>query len=225
MSRIAPPSRPDCSDVHSSQGPSCLDDRDPGRFLDPAEIVQLLGAARDPYRTLYQVAVHTGLRRGELLGLRWRDVDLRNGLLHVRRSLDRVKDGNTYVVREALLKTRASRRTIDLSPHPGPDAPRVPGNDPEGDYVFRSQTGERLDPDNVDRRFKANLTLVGLREIRFHDLLYTHTWLLIAAGVQHRRLRPFSTANARDKQKRGVARRATRAGPRSRVSARRPPRP
>ncbi len=85
-------------------------------FFTPDEIGRLLDIAPEPWRTLYEVAVHTGMRRGELLGLHWRDVDLEKGVIHVRRSLGRMKDGDGYVVREAPLKTRASRRVIDLSP-------------------------------------------------------------------------------------------------------------
>lgn len=92
-------------------------------FLQPAEIERLLEVAQEPWRTLYLVAVHTGLRRGELLGLRWRDADLRKGLLHVRRSLGRIRNGEhegngqgpRYVIQEATLKTRHSRRSVDLS--------------------------------------------------------------------------------------------------------------
>ncbi len=161
------------------------DERDEMRFLTPAEIARLLDASEEPYRTLYEVAVHTGMRRGELLGLRWRDVDLQRGLIHVRRSLGRMKDGDAWVVREAPLKTRASRRTIDLSPTLVQTLLAFPaGDDPARDYVFRSQTGGPLDPDNVDRAFKPHLALAGLpEEIRFHDLRHTHASLLIAAGV------------------------------------------
>jgi integrase len=160
------------------------DDRDLVRFLEPAEIAQLLEGVEEPYRTLYEVAIHTGMRRGELLGLRWRDVDLRKGLIHVRRSLGRVKDGDGWVVREAPLKTRASRRMIDLSPTLVQTLLAFPaGDDPERDYVFRSQVGGPLDPDNVDRAFKRHLTTAELPDVRFHDLRHTHASLLIAAGV------------------------------------------
>jgi integrase len=154
-------------------------------FLTPAEIRRLLQVAPEPWRTLYEVAIHTGMRRGELLGLRWRDVDLAKGILHVRRSLGRMKDGDGYVVREAPLKTRASRRTIDLSPALVQTLLAFPaGDDPECDYVFRSQAGGSVDPDNVDRAFKAHLVLAELADgIRFHDLRHTHASLLIAAGV------------------------------------------
>src|SRR5436853_4974518 len=74
-------------------------DGDRLQILQPNEIARLLGAAEDPSRTLYLVAVHTGLRRGELLGLRWRDLDLHKSLLHVRRTRGRVKDGAEYARR------------------------------------------------------------------------------------------------------------------------------
>lgn len=143
---------------------------------------RLLYSSEEPYRTLYRVAVHTGLRRGELLGLRW---GLHSGVLHVRRTRGRVRDGERYVVREAPLKTRHSRRTIDLSPSLIEILLVFPASDdPEEAHVFRSgQTGGPLDPDNIDRVFKRHLTLAGLHEIRLHDLRHTHASLLIAAGV------------------------------------------
>src|SRR5207244_420865 len=110
--------------------------------------------------------------------------DLRKGLIHVRRSLGRVKDGDVHVVREAPLKTRASRRSIDLSPTLVQTLLTFPaGDDPEGDYVFRSQAGGPLDPDNLDRAFKRHLTAAGLPDVRFHDLRHTHASLLIAANT------------------------------------------
>ncbi len=152
--------------------------------LQSAQIRQLLEVAEQPWRTLYEVTIQTGLRRGEVLALRWRDVDLKQGLLHVRRSLGRFRDGERYCVKETTLKSRHSRRTVDLAPsvvqtllaHPA-------GDDPEGDFVFRSRTGGPIDPDNVDRAFKRHLTAAELPNVRFHDLRHTHASLLIAAGV------------------------------------------
>jgi integrase len=154
------------------------------RILQPEEIGRLLEAAADPWRTLYAVAVHTGLRRGELLALRWGDLDFAQGTLHVRRSLNRLRDGDGYVVKETPLKTRYSRRTIDLSPVAIGELLQLPaGDDPDHDTVFRSRAGGFIDPDNVDRAFKRHLTLAGLPDLRFHDLRHTHASLLIAAGV------------------------------------------
>lgn len=140
--------------------------------------------AEEPYRMLYLIAVDTGLRRGELLGLHWQDVDLSRKLLYVRRSLGRIREGNRYVVREMAVKTRHSRRTIDVSPavvaallvH------RTNG-DSHTDYVFRSRAGGPIDPSDLNRVFRRHLALAGLPHVRFHDLRHTHASLLIEAGV------------------------------------------
>jgi integrase len=155
------------------------------QFLTPAEVDKLLAIAEPPYGTLYLTAVHTGMRRGELLGLRWRDVDLRTGRIQVRRSLARFKNGARYVVGETPLKTRYSRRTIeDLSSSLRDALLALPaGDDEEWDYVFRSRAGGPMDPDNLDRTFRRHLALAGLPQVRFHDLRHTHASLLIAAGV------------------------------------------
>ncbi len=154
-------------------------------ILQPAEIERLLQVAEEPYHSLYVLAVHSGMRRGELLGLRWRDMDLDGRRIQVRRSLARFRSGDRYVVGETPLKTRHSRRVIDdLST----EAIRVlrelsRGDDPERDYVFLSRTGGPIGPDNLDRAFKRHLDIAGLPEIRFHDLRHTHASPLIAAGV------------------------------------------
>ena len=130
------------------------------------------------------LAIHTGLRRGELLGLRWGDLDLQKGLLFVRRSLTRVRQGESYVIQEGPTKSRSSRRTIDLSPDIVQALLRHPaGDDPTRDYVFRSRTGGPIDPSNLDTSFRRDLAAAGLPEVRFHDLRHTHASLLIAAGV------------------------------------------
>lgn len=153
--------------------------------LQADEIFRLLEVAKEPWRTLYEVAMRgTGMRRGELLALRWRDLDLAKGLLYVRRSLNRFRDGDHYVVREAPLKTRYSKRTIDLSPYTVQALLALPaGDDPERDFVFRSQAGGPIDPDNVDRAWKRDLTAAGLADRPFHSTRHTHASLLIAAGV------------------------------------------
>ena len=152
--------------------------------LQPDDIARLLDVAAEPYRALYLLALTTGLRRGELLGLRWGDVDLQKGLLFVRRSLTRVRQGNHYVIREGPTKSRLSRRTIDLSPETVQVLLQHPaGDDPARDYVFHSRTGGPIDPSNLDTSFRRDLAAAGLPEIRFHDLRHTHASLLITAGV------------------------------------------
>ena len=156
------------------------DDRDVTSILKPEEILRLLDAAEEPYRSLYRLAVYSGMRRGEILALRWSDVDLHRGRVHVRRTRGRVKDGEEYRVVDGPVKTRASRRPIDVSRSV---LLALPTGDSEGDYVFRNRAGEPIDPDNLVRVFDRHLTLAGLPPIRFHDLRHTHASLLIAADV------------------------------------------
>jgi len=159
------------------------------QILTPETFARLLEVAEEPWRTLYLVAVRTGLRRGELLALKWADLNLSQKFLDVKQSLGRIRDGDRYVVREAPLKTRKSRRRVGLSAdvveallaHPA-------GDDPDRDYVFRSQAGGPIDPDVVGRAFKRHLTLANLREIRFHDLRHTFASFEIAAGVHPKTL-------------------------------------
>jgi integrase len=78
--------------------------------LNPSQVAALLSAATGSrLEALYVVAIHTGLRRGEMLGLRWEDVDLGAGTQSVRRSLD--VDGTLKTP-----KNPASRRTLKLTP-------------------------------------------------------------------------------------------------------------
>ncbi|HEY6103587.1 MAG TPA: site-specific integrase [bacterium] len=154
-------------------------------YLLPDEIARLPEVAEDPWRMLYTLAVHTGMRRGELLGLRWSDLDMRKGRLLVRRSLSRVPNGRGgYDVKDSPLKTRHSLRSLDLSPSLVDALLTFPaGDDPAHDYVLRSQAGGPIDPDNVDRAWKRHLTAAGLADRPFHSTRHTHATLLIAAGV------------------------------------------
>jgi integrase len=82
------------------------------RLLEPEQVKTLLEAARgDRLEALYVLAVTTGLRQGELLGLKWEDVDLEDGTLRVRRTLATAKDGPQLTAP----KTKGSRRTVRLT--------------------------------------------------------------------------------------------------------------
>ncbi|CAA9407354.1 MAG: Integrase [uncultured Rubrobacteraceae bacterium] len=82
------------------------------RPLTPEQVKQLLDAARgDRLEALYVLAVHTGLRQGELLGLKWEDVDLESGSLPVKRTLTTARGGP----RLAAPKTKGSRRRVSLT--------------------------------------------------------------------------------------------------------------
>lgn len=85
--------------------------------LSAPDARRLLEAARgDRLEALYVLAVHTGMRRGELLGLQWADVDLDTATVRVRRTLTRTENGRKLALGEP--KTKKSRRTVRLTPAP-----------------------------------------------------------------------------------------------------------
>ena len=119
---------------------------------------------------LYYLDLATGLRRGELLGLKWTDIDLDRGVLKIQRAISRQ---NGKVV-EAPLKTKNAYRTLPLSA----DAidvlmqqRRKTGN---SEWVFPSPTGGPMSPDSVLHMLQRVLKRAGLPRIRFHDLRHPY---------------------------------------------------
>ena len=128
---------------------------------------------------LYYLDLATGLRRGELLGLKWTDVDLDRGVLKIQRAISRQ---NGKVV-EAPLKTKNAYRTLPLSA----DAISVlkmqkckVGN---SEWVFPSPTGGPMSPDSVLHMLQRVLKRAGLPRIRFHDLRHTFATMALQNGV------------------------------------------
>ncbi len=166
----------------------------PTRFrpLTAVEARHFLDAARaDRLHALYELALRTGLRKGELLGLRWEDLDLATGTASIRRSLQRTRTGG---LTHLPTKTRASERRIalpteclhSLKEHKErQDMEReTAGPDWRGEsLVFTTPTGRPLDPANLTRRFRSFLGRAGLRRIRFHDLRHSTATLLLEQGV------------------------------------------
>ena len=119
---------------------------------------------------LYYLDLATGLRRGELLGLKWTDIDLDRGVLKIQRAISRQ---NGKVV-EAPLKTKNAYRTLPLSA----DAISVlkmqkckVGN---SEWVFPSPSGGPMSPDSVLHMLQRVLKRAGLPRIRFHDLRHPY---------------------------------------------------
>ena len=160
--------------------------------LTAEECHRLLDAARgDRFEALYTLAVTTGMRLGELLGLRWQDIDIEAGNIHVRHTLLRLKDG--LKLREP--KTPQSRRRIALTPQ-AIDALRhhrarqaaerlqLGAVWDDHDLVFANGIGRPLEQGNVLRRsFWPILERAALPRCRFHDLRHTCATLLLQQGV------------------------------------------
>ena len=128
---------------------------------------------------LYYLELATGLRRGELLGLKWEDIDLERGDLRVRRQVSRI---NGEVV-EAPLKTKNAYRTLPLAEDTVSvlkEQRKKVGNSP---WVFPSPNGGPISPDSVLHMLHRVLKRAGLPKVRFHDLRHTFATLALQNGV------------------------------------------
>src|SRR5215217_1853019 len=160
--------------------------------LSASEARKLLEVAQgDRLEALYVLAVHTGMRRGELLGLKWPDVDWENATVRVRRTLTR--KGTGHVLGEP--KTKKSRRTVRLT-HKAVEALRshrarqaqeklrVGSLYQDQDLVFSGYNGGLINPSNLRQRsFKPLLKRAGLPQITFNDLRHTCASLLFQRNV------------------------------------------
>ena len=158
-------------------------------FLTPEEVRELLNHADEPCRTVIFLAVMTGMRRGEIFGLQWGDIDWFNDKIHVRRNLFwQVKRELTGRPDEPLWmflspKSKRSFRTIVMSPELKKilEIHRITCPVGKDDLVFCNKAGNPVDPANfVKREFEPALMRASLRKIRFHDLRHTYATFLIA---------------------------------------------
>jgi integrase len=160
--------------------------------LDAEQARRLLETARgDRLEALYVLALNTGMRQGELLALKWDDVDLERSLVRVRRTLTRSDKG--FVLGEP--KTKRSRRTIRLTAgavqtlrahlsRQLEEIERMGSLYEPGGLIFATETGTIINPSNLrNRSLKPLLGRAGLRPIRFHDLRHTCATLLLSKDV------------------------------------------
>ncbi|MFZ5848610.1 MAG: tyrosine-type recombinase/integrase [Actinomycetota bacterium] len=162
-----------------------------GRGLSVEQARTLLRHTKsDRLHALYVLAIYLGLRRGEVLALRWSDVDLDQEFLQVTHTLQRV-DGE---LRFQPPKTRTSRRTVPL-PRPCVEAMKAHkvAQDRERlaagpkwcdeDMVFSTTIGTPIEPDNLSRSWYRVRTVLGEPAPRFHDMRHTCVSLLLAEGA------------------------------------------
>jgi integrase len=158
---------------------------------------QLLAAARGHLQeALFILALATGMRRGELLALKWQDINFAKGQLQVRRILTRIPSkmpGKGYI--EAEPKTQKSRRSVVIASfalealklhriHQREAKMKAGPAWQDHDYVFCTSIGTHLNPTNdILNELKKLLQKAGLPDIRFHDLRHSAATLLLSEGV------------------------------------------
>ncbi len=162
------------------------------RYLDLSELEALLRAVPDDYlgpteHALYLTAAMTGLRQGELVALRWLDVDWQAGRIRVRRNYTRQQFGTP--------KSKRSSRSVPLADRVAGELERQFQGSPfkvDEDLVFaHPQSGHPLDASKIRKRFSAALARAGLRQVRFHDLRHTFGTHCAASGVPLRTLQEW----------------------------------
>jgi len=168
----------------------------PPEVLSPVQVARLLDSAREhPFGPLFILAVTTGVRQGELLGLRWRDLDLDDGgVARVRQSIQRAQRGRQVgdpkteqsrrdveiiaPARQALLGHRRRQAALRLA---------AGGEWADPDLVFTDEMGVALNPARVSRRFRAFMKDLGMDTIPFKNLRHTFATLHLDTGRRTRR--------------------------------------
>jgi integrase len=155
------------------------------------DVNRLLDYTRRHEPNLYlwlRLAVVTGARRGEILAVRWQDVNLDAGRVTISGSIDKMAGGERRTTKTDETRTiHLDAGTVDLlraarakATEFGMAMGRRP---PEGVYVFATRTGRPWHPDVASRRFSRIRARAGLEHVRLHDLRHAHASQLLAAGI------------------------------------------
>ena len=163
------------------------------RYMKNEEIRDFLTQAKDSkFYIAFYLALTTGMRRGEILALRWQDIDLDNHKVSVNQSLVRVKEGG-LIFQEP--KTKLAKRTINISSHlfsllqDHKERQNIVIKS-EGknyrsdlDLIFCNNLGEPICPRNFTRHFERLLKKAGLDRIPFHSLRHTYSTICLQEKV------------------------------------------
>ncbi|MFK9095458.1 tyrosine-type recombinase/integrase [Bacillus salipaludis] len=137
----------------------------------------------------FVIAIYTGLRRGEVLGLKWEDIDFKTQVINIRRSLACTENG--LILKE--VKTKSSRRQISISPFVINELlahkeqqdslkKRLGLIFKEEDLIITDELGGRKDPRNLLRQMERLIKKAGVKRISFHGIRHTHATLMLTNG-------------------------------------------
>mgnify|MGYP001273075349 CR=1 FL=1 len=132
------------------------------RFLEKEEIAAVIDKCKEPLRSVVIVAVYTGMRRGEIINLKWHDIDIKRGVIH----LYHTKNNES---RDVPMNDVVRKVLIRQLKHP------------ESPYVFTYLDGRPYR--NADRQLRKILKALKIEDFRFHDLRHTFASQLVMSGV------------------------------------------
>lgn len=155
----------------------------------------LIETQKDRYKAAYILELHTGMRRGELLGLRWADVDFLEELINVNRSLG-VVSGKIILLEP---KTAKGKRKVEVAKNVLDELKqhKIRQNSERleigelwqnNDLIFCQEDGSPINPNSFRRRFARLLERIGLPAKRFHDLRHTFASILLSEGEDIKRI-------------------------------------
>jgi len=162
------------------------------KTLNSDQVRVFLSAAKGTRNeALFWVAVSTGLREGEILGLKWSDLDWKTKHLQIKRQVQRLKGEGLVLVEP---KSSASKRMVVLSSatmavlqkhlnYQQDEKMITKEKWQENDLIFPSTIGTPLDPSHMNRDYKNVLKRAGLPDLRFHDLRHTAATLMLQQGI------------------------------------------
>lgn len=175
-------------------------------FYDADEMQELFAALKGhKLELVVLVAAFYGLRRGEVLGLKWDAIDFERNTITIKRTIASVNiDGKVTIIEQNSAKTKSSLRTLPLVSQfreyflsvkkAQKENKRVCGSSYDyshDGYVFVDALGRRMRPDYISSTFSVLLEKKGLKRIRFHDLRHSCASLLLANGVPMKQIQEW----------------------------------
>jgi integrase len=134
------------------------------RYLTEEEEEKLLKIAPEPLKSIIIIALNTGMRQGEILNLKWRDIDLNEGIIIIQDSKSKEK--------RVIYMNKTTKETfINLLSISGKE------------YIFENKNGERYSESYIQHSFEKVVKQAGIKDFRFHDLRHTFASRLVMAGV------------------------------------------
>lgn len=164
------------------------------RYLDDKQAADVLSYLQNEpvqFKTIITLLMYTGMRRGELCGLKWSDIDMKNKLINIQRSVLYIPEKGIF---EDETKNETSKRVIKVSDEAIKELKAYKSYQCEerlkvgdkwinGNYVFTTWDGKPLRPDTLTNDFRKFVKKYNLPDVCLHSLRHTNATLLIASGV------------------------------------------